>query len=39
VQQIFLNKYLKIENIGAALQQDLIISQIFGAALQQLQHR
>ena len=30
---------LKIEIIGAALQQDLIISQIFGAALQQLQHR
>ena len=30
---------LKIEIIGAALQQDIIISQIFGAALQQLQHR
>ena len=30
---------LKIEIIGAALQQDVIISQIFGAALQQLQHR
>ena len=29
----------KIEIIGAALQQALIISQIFGAALQQLHHR
>ena len=29
----------KIEIIGAALQQDLIISKNFGDALQQLQHR
>ena len=31
--------FKKIEIIGAALQQAPIISQIFGAALQQLQHR
>ena len=30
---------IKIEIIGAALQQARIISQIFGAALQQLHHR
>ena len=36
---VFYRYLLKIEIIGVSLQQDLMISQTFGAALQPLQHQ